>query len=244
MKTKYFKSIIVIIAFVMILVSFGTSRVIATTHHQEANGPSKLDPVDIEDELTIIIPSTYEPNGQWIEGEDDNTLTATQYRYVFQADNAKVWNSYYNPQVVPAPERHGCQAFRSDTAGESVDIIFPVILPPGTKITGIWWTGWDGYITDEIRISLERKRWDGLEAQFMVADGSGKDFADQTHPFNRHIDVNYTIPARDWSHYIKLRIPADVKADYGKFSNACQVTIDYIPPSIFGNAFPTIMTKP
>lgn len=247
MKNKLFNVLTLILVLLIVIGSLGASQVKANDGSFNKNDfADQTEADDIYPNLLTAEDSLpYFPNGipEQVDysGKEMPQAAAGVQRMVFSAAdfqpfNAALWDRY-------TPGGHGCIAVRvPDSSGDYAhDATIPLPFTLGTQIVGMWVTGYDSMVGENSTLifSLEWHEWDG-SASYHFATGESPD----QKPFNIWIPANNRVVEIAKAYYVKIKyFPTWGTMNPDNFK-VCQITVEYIPPSPFVLAIPTVVTKP
>lgn len=244
MKTKVYKTIFVVMVLVL-LISMGASQAKASP-----DTPDGSQTVGEDSYFTFSRPvgenyaqEAGNDQGVFLDGVPE--VMAGINRVTVSAANAFPWNSqnyskYRRTNV-------SCLGVKvaDEGGGHFHGAVIPIDIPLGSRITSMYFTGVDNFNGPERTLiaRIDRDYWDGITFETIKALHSGVEYA-TPNVFTVRGDVNHVV-AIGWTYTIFLDLfPYWGSDDDIESLKICQIGIEYIPPSVFANAFPTVMTKP
>lgn len=247
MKNKLFTILTLILVSLIVIGSLGASQVKASDGSFNKNDfadQTQADDIysniltaeDAQPDFSNGIPEQVDYSGkempQAAAGVQRIVFSATD----FQPFNNALWGRY-------TPRGHGCIAVRVPDAsydgGHDATIPLPFTL--GTQIVGMWVTGYDSMHGNNSTLifSLERHEWEGNASHYFASGESPNEL-----PFNIWIPANNKVVEIGNAYYVKIKYyPTWGELNPDNFK-VCQITVEYIPPSPFVLAIPTVVTKP
>ena len=231
MKSEKFNVITLILIILLIIVTLGASQV-------KANEDNLLLPGD---DYSEAIFTNGESEQISYSGKEMPEAAAGLQRIVFSAQDFQPYNpafwDFYTPRA------HGCIALRiPDSSYEQpYGAYMPLPFTLGTKIVGMYATGYDGYggADADLEFSIGRYAWRGDHTEYLAVG-----LSDDNQPFNIYIPANNINVEEGWAYFVKILYRGTYGSlDPDKFK-VCQITVDYIPPSAFLLAFPSVLTSP
>lgn len=223
MKKKILISFFWFLIAALLMSSLGQSQVIANDDSPEQEAASSPGPAYLE---LGAIPAIDELGQKFVDEIPE--LAMGDKRIVLSGQNFQPFNRSYNPKLWNYGT--GCLGYYLPQGNPSdrVTVFFPIWMPIGSKITGLYWTGVDWFSSAELELNIIRNHWKGQSVQVIVSSTSGLGYASGT-TFNKFVPVNHTVTT-GYSYQILINLSSTHDLRY---MHACQITVDYVEPTAF-----------